>query len=294
MKRFFLLSTLLLATMLVCAQTKIAPNMKKGMKKVYVTEAKISAPSKPVTTISTETVYEVVDATADGYVLDVYVTDVKTDAKDVESRIYSLATEMMKDVHTQYATDKDGKVTKILNAEEGKKRINEMLDNVLDNVLAEVPQLDKTKLSEIKKQLTGEMNDQSLLESVQISTSPLTLNGKTISTGTEEEYNTEQGIKMKRTYSVKDKSSIQTNAKINMNTDDMKKMVMGLVEKIVPNQSENLLDMIGPMINNLKIDAAENSTYTFQKDGWIKNITSEMNYSMMGASFKINTKVSLK
>ena len=131
MKRFFLMSTLLLATMLVCAQTKIAPNMKKGMKKVYVTEAKISAPSKPVTTITAETVYEVVDATADGYVLDVYVTDVKSDAKDAESRIYSLATEMMKDVHTQYATDKDGKVTKILNAEEGKKRINEMLDNVL-------------------------------------------------------------------------------------------------------------------------------------------------------------------
>jgi hypothetical protein len=218
------------------------------------------------------------------------VTDVKTDAKDAESRVYSLATEMLKDVHTQYATNKDGKVTKILNAEEGKKHINEMLDKVL----ADVPLPASTTLTNLKKQLTGNINEASLLESVQISTSPLTLNGKTISTGTEEEYNTEQGIKMKRTYSVKDKSSIQTNAKINMNTDDMKKMVMGLVEKIVPNQSENLMDMIGPMINNLKIDAAENSTYTFQKDGWIKNITSEMNYSMMGASFKINTKVSLK
>lgn len=290
MKRFFLLSTLLLATLMICAQTKIAPKIKKGMKKVYVVEATIGVPSKQSTKITTETVYEVVDATNDGYVLDVYVTDVKTDAKDAESRVYSLATEMLKDVHTQYATNKDGKVTKILNAEEGKKRINEMLDKVL----ADVPLPASTTLTNLKKQLTGNINEASLLESVQISTSPLTLNGKTISTGTEEEYNTEQGIKMKRTYSVKDKSSIQTNAKINMNTDDMKKMVMGLVEKIVPNQSENLMDMIGPMINNLKIDAAENSTYTFQKDGWIKNITSEMNYSMMGASFKINTKVSLK
>ena len=284
------MSTLLLATMMVCAQTKIAPNMKKGMKKVYVTEAKISAPSKPVTTISTETVYEVIDATADGYVLDVYVTDVKTDAKDVESRIYSLATEMMKDVHTQYATDKDGKVTKILNAEEGKKRINEMLDNVL----AEVPLLDKTKLSAIKKQMTGEVTDQSLVESVQISTSPLTLNGKTISTGTEEEYNTAQGIKMKRTYTVVDKSKIQSNSIINMNADDMKEMVSGLVEKLVPNQSSNLMDMFGSMIGNLKIDASENATYTFQKDGWIKSITSESSYSSMGVSFQMNTKVTLK
>ena len=263
MKRFFLLSTLLLATLMICAQTKIAPKMKKGMKKVYVVEATIGVPSKQSTKITTETVYEVVDATNDGYVLDVYVTDVKTDAKDAESRVYSLATEMLKDVHTQYATNKDGKVTKILNAEEGKKRINEMLDKVL----ADVPLPASTTLTNLKKQLTGNINEASLLESVQ------TLNGKTISTGTEEEYKTEQGIKMKRTYSVKDKSSIQTNAKINMNTDDMKKMVMGLVEKIVPNQSENLMDMIGPMINNLKIDAAENSTYTFQKDGGVnKNI----------------------
>ncbi|MBO7470346.1 MAG: hypothetical protein J6T78_00620 [Bacteroidaceae bacterium] len=290
MKRFFLLSTLLLATLMICAQTKIAPKMKKGMKKVYVVEATIGVPSKQSTKITTETVYEVVDATNDGYVLDVYVTDVKTDAKDAESRVYSLATEMLKDVHTQYATNKDGKVTKILNAEEGKKRINEMLDKVL----ADVPLPASTTLTNLKKQLTSNINETSLLESVQISTSPLALNGKTISTGTEEEYNTEQGIKMKRTYSVKDKSNIQTNAKINMNTDDMKKMVMGLVENIVPNQSDNLMDMIGPMISNLKIDAAENSTYTFQKDGWIKNITSEMNYGMMGASFKINTKVSLK
>ncbi|MBQ6190845.1 MAG: hypothetical protein IJK51_00930 [Bacteroidaceae bacterium] len=290
MKRFFLMSTLLLAAMLVCAQTKIAPNMKKGMKKVYVTEATIGAPSNPSTTITAETVYEVVDATPDGYILDVYVTDVKTNAKDAESRIYSLATEMLKDVHTKYLTDKDGKVTQILNAEEGKKHISEMLDNVL----AEVPQLDKAKADEIKKQLTGEVNDKSLLESMHISTSPLTLNGKTISTGTEEEYNTEQGIKMKRTYTVVDKSKIQSSATINMNADDMKKMVSGLVEKLLPNQSGNLMDMFGSLIGNLKIDASESADYTFQKDGWIKSITSEMSYSVMGTSFKMNQKVSLK
>lgn len=284
------MSTLLLAALLVCAQTKIAPKMKKGMKKVYVTEATIGAPSKPNTTITTETAYEVIDETSDGYILDVYVTDVKSDAKDTESRVYSLATEMLKDVHTLYATDKDGKVTKMLNAEEGKKRINDMLDNVL----ADVPLLDKTKLTEIRKQLAGEVSEKSLLESVRISTSPLTLNGKTISTGTEEEYNTEQGIKMKRTYTVKDKSSILTDAKINMNADDMKKMVSGLVEKIIPNQSDNLMDMLGSYISNLKIDASESATYTLQKDGWIKGITSETGYSAMGVSFKINTKVSIK
>ncbi|MBO7119151.1 MAG: hypothetical protein J6W03_02380 [Bacteroidaceae bacterium] len=290
MKRFFLMSTLLLATMLVSAQTKIAPKMKKGMKKVYVTEAKIGAPSKPTTTVTAETVYEVTDETADGYILDVYVTDVKSDAKDDESRIYSIATEMLKDVHVEYLTDKEGKVMKILNAEERIKHISKMLDNVL----AETPTLDKEKVNDIRKQLTGSISDESLLESVQTTTSPLTLNGKTISTGTEEEYNTGQGIKMMRTYTVADKSKIQSSAIINMNADDMKQMVTGLVEKIFPNQSDNLMDMFGSMISNLKIDASENATYTFQKDGWIKSITSENSYSTMGVSFQMSTKVSLK
>ena len=79
-----------------------------------------------------------------------------------------------------------------------------------------------------------------------------------------------------------------------MNADDMKEMVSGLVEKLVPNQSSNLMDMFGSMIGNLKIDASENATYTFQKDGWIKSITSESSYSSMGVSFKMNTKVTLK
>ena len=165
---------------------------------------------------------------------------------------------------------------------------------MLDKLLVDVPLPAKSTLADLKKQLTGNLNEESLLNSVLISTSPLTLNGKTIRTGTEEEYKTEQGIKMKRTYTIKDKSNIQTDAKINMNTDDMRNMVMGLVEKIVPNQSENLMDMIGPMISNLKIDASESSTYTLQKDGWMKSIASSTNYSSMGVSFSVKTKVTLK
>ena len=159
----------------------------KGTKKVYVTEATITVPLKPATTITSETVYEVVDATADGYILDVIVTGVKTDAKDAESRVYSVATEMLKDVHIQYLTDKEGKVTKVLNAEEGKKCINEMLDKLL----SDVPLPQSTTLSDLRNQISADLNEESLLSSVLISTSPLMLNGKTISTGTEENYNTE-------------------------------------------------------------------------------------------------------
>lgn len=282
--------TLLLAALMVGAQTKIAPKMQKGMKKTYVTQVTINAPSKQAATISCETIYEVTDETADGYTLDVYISDVTTDAKDADSRIYSMATEMLKGIHTRYTTDKDGKVEKILDAEDVKKRTIEMLDNILSN--AHLPE--STTTSGLREQLTGNLNEESLLQSVQISTSPLTLNGKTITTGTEEEYNTEQGIKMKRTYTLSDKNSIQANAKIDMSTEEMKKMIAGMLEKLMPDLPENFMESMGEMVKNFKLDASEKSTYTLQKDGWVKSITSESTYGSMGMSFKVNTKVTLK
>lgn len=284
------MSTLLLAALLVSAQTKIAPKMQKGMKKTYVTELVISLPSKQPVTITSETLYEVTDATSDGYTLDIYISDVTTDAKDVENRIYSIATEMLKGIHTRYTTDKDGKVEKILDAEYVLKNMNGMLDKILSNV----PLPESTTAEDLTKQLTGKQTEESLLQSVQTSISPLTLNGKTISTGMTEEYDTEQGIKMKRTYTVKDKSNIQTSSKIDMSTEDIKKMMAGVLEKVMPDLSDNFMETMGEMMKNFKIDASENATYTLGKDGWIKSITAENSYNSMGVSVKMNTKVTLK
>ena len=169
------MSTLLLSALLVSAQTKVVPQMKKGMKKTYVTEASFVLPSNQSLTISSETVYEVTDTTSDGYILDIYITDATTNAKDAESRIYSLATEMLKGVHTKYTTDKEGKVMKVLEAEDVITRTNGMLDKVLSGVT--LPE--STNAGDLRQQLTGNLNEESLLESVRISTSPLALNGKT-------------------------------------------------------------------------------------------------------------------
>ncbi|MBR5053109.1 MAG: hypothetical protein IKW91_07785 [Bacteroidaceae bacterium] len=290
MKRFFLMSTLLLSALLVSAQTKVVPQMKKGMKKTYVTEASFVLPSNQSLTISSETVYEVTDTTSDGYILDIYITDATTNAKDAESRIYSLATEMLKGVHTKYTTDKEGKVMKVLEAEDVITRTNGMLDKVLSGVT--LPE--STNAGDLRQQLTGNLNEESLLESVRISTSPLALNGKTISTGTDEEYDTDQGIRMKRTYTVNGKNSIQSSAKINMSTEEMKKMMAGLFEKLLPELPDDFMETMGEMVKNLKLDASENATYTLGKDGWVKSITSESTFSSMGTSLKVNTKVTQK
>ena len=175
-----------------------------------------------------------------------------TDAKDAESRIYSMATEMLKGVHTKYTTDKEGKVMKVLEAEDVITRTNGMLDKMLDKA----PLPESTTASDLRQQLTGHLNEESLLQSVRMAISPLALNGKTISTGTDEEYDTEQGIKMKRTYTVNGKNSIQSSSKIDMSTEEMTKMMAGMFEKLMPELPNDFMESMGEMVKNLKLDAS--------------------------------------
>ena len=99
---------------------------------------------------------------------------------------------------------------------------------------------------------------------------------------------------MKRTYTVNGKNSIQSSAKINMSTEEMKKMMAGLFEKLLPELPGDFMETMGEMVKNLKLDASENANYTLGKDGWVKSITSESSFSSMGTSLKVNTKVTQK
>ena len=298
MKRFFLMSTLLLVALMMGAQTKIAPKIKKGMKKVYVTETTINTEFSQPVTITQETVFEVIDATNDGYILDVYVTDVKTDANDAESRVYSLATEMLKGIHTKYATDKDGKVMKVLDTEDIQKRTDEMLDKIMGGLSLPV----EMSASDLKSQLKLQVNEESLTESLKISTSPFALNGKTISTGTEEEYHNQSpgqlNLKMKRIYTVNADGTITSSANIDMKKEDIREMFSGMFGSMVPDNSsegvEGILSGLDSLFDNANIQCSEQNTYTLAKDGWVKRITSEMKTSAMGMSVSMKSKVTLK
>lgn len=288
------MSTLMLVALMMGAQTKIAPTMKKGMKKVYVTETTISTEFRQPITITQETAFEVIDATDDGYILDVYVTDAKSDASDAESRIYSLATEMLKGIHTKYATDKDGQVTKVFQTDDVEKRVEGMLDKLLDGV--SLPE--GTTTSDMKRQLKEQVNEKNLLESLHIGTSPLALNGKTISTGTEEEYLNQsnlKGMKMKRIYTVNENGSITSSANINMDAEDISKLFSNMLDSFAPVEiDDSALAGLKSLFENANLQCSEQSTYSFAKDGWVKNITAEMKTSAMGMSMSMKSKVTQK
>ena len=288
------MSTLLLAALLVNAQVKVSPKMEKGMKKTYVVEATTTVANQKPITLTTETQYEVKDATADGYVLDIVMSDLKTDAdqSDKMGRIFSLSTEIMKDIHTTYATDKDGNVTKILNYEEIKNKA----EKGIDKLLSEIPMPEILTKEALKEQIMSNMTEESLLQSLQTNSSPLTLIGKTITTGMQDEFKNAQSMKMKRTYTVNDDGTIQTASTMDLSKEELKQMVIAQVEKLMPAQAETIKQNIDMVLSSgmMKMEIKENATYTLTADGWVNTITSELNSNTMGAVTTAKTVVRLK
>jgi hypothetical protein len=295
MKKLFLMSTLLLAALLVNAQVKVSPKMEKGMKKTYVVEAVTTLANQKPITLTTETQYEVKDVTADGYVLDIMMSDVKTDAdqNDKMGRIFSLSTEIMKGIHTTYALDKDGKVTKILNYEEIKTKA----EKGIDKLLSEIPMPESVLTADaLKKQIMTNITEESLLLSLQTNSSPFLLFGKTIENGMQDEFVNAQGMNMKRTYTVNDDGSIQTASTMDLSKEELKKLVIAQVEKLMPNQVDMIKQNFDMVLGSgmIKMEIKDNSTFTLNSDKWVKSITSEVNSETIGVKTSVKTTVRLK
>ena len=269
MKKILLTGILLLIALVAGAQTKIAPKMQKGMKKVYVAETTTNIAGQKSITMTVETQYAVTDVTADGYVMEVTVTDVQNDAdkNDMVGRIVSLSMEMLKNVKTSLATDKDGKVTRILNFEDV-----------------------------LEEQYVGQLTEKAILQQMQMNSSPFALNGKTVSSGMKDEFFNHQGLKMKRTYSVGQDGTIQTTSTIDMTPQEMKQMIIDQVEKLMPAQADMIKQNIDAVISSgmMKFNMDIKDVYTMQADGWVKNITSEAISDTMGQKTTVKSTVRLK
>ena len=294
MKKILSTGLLLLTALVAGAQTKIAPKMQKGMQKTYVTETVTTIAGQKPITMTVETQYAVTDVTADGYVMEVTVTDVQTDAdkNDMVGRIVSLSMEMLKNVKTSLATDKDGKVTKILNFEDVKSGAKKFIDKVLE----EVPAIPGFSTDMLEDQIMGQLTEQAITQQTQMNSSPFALNGKTITTGMQDEYLNHQGVKMMRTYSVGQNGTIQTTSTIDMTPQEMKQMIIDQVEKLMPAQADMIRQNIDAVLASgmLKFKMDGKETYTFQADGWVGSITSEAISDTMGQKTTVKSTVRLK
>ena len=298
MKKLMMVSLLLTVAMALQAQVKVAPKMQKGTVKTYVADATITLPGQGDVKVTADSKYTITDATADGFVLEMVSTDVKTecDPGNIAGKLMAAAEEMMKGAVVKAAVDKEGRIQNILNGEEVKARIDTQADAFIDQMITDVPQLAGIVSKEnLKKQVTSSLTVEGLIETLQSSTSPLALNGKTIMTGNQEEFVNKDGMKMKRLYFVNGKTIIANSAK-NMTEEEMKQLIIKQVEKSAPDQAQMVKDNIDQLMSSgmLKMNHKETATYELDDDGWVKSIVVESTTETMGQQVVTKSVAKLK
>lgn len=298
MKKLFLVSMMLTMVMAAQAQLKVAPQMQKGDQKNYEVTIVTDIPGQGSFTINEEMAYSVTDATATGYVVKMETTKMTSDVKaeNIAGQIVAAAQEVMINIPLLIATDKAGKPLGINNYAEISKKIDTQSDVLIEKMFKAIPQL-STALPKnaLKQQILTSLSEEALLKTIQWSVNPMALNGKTIMTGAQEEYINDQGIKMKRMYFVNGRN-VTVSGSANMSKEELKKLIIEQVEKMMPEQADMVKQNIDQLIESgmLKLDMKETGSYEYQEDGWVKTIKSENVTENMGQKVTVNTTVTVK
>lgn len=298
MKKLFLVSMMLTMVMAAQAQLKVAPQMQKGDQKNYEVTIVTDIPGQGSFTINEEMAYSVTDATATGYVVKMETTKMSSDVKaeNIAGQIVAAAQEVMINIPLLIATDQAGKPLGINNYAEISKKIDTQSDVLIEKMFKAIPQL-STALPKnaLKQQILTSLSEEALLKTIQWSVNPMALNGKTIMTGAQEEYINDQGIKMKRMYFVNGRN-VTVSGSANMSKEELKKLIIEQVEKMMPEQADMVKQNIDQLIESgmLKLDMKETGSYEYQEDGWVKTIKSENVTENMGQKVTVNTTVTLK
>lgn len=303
MKKSMMTLVLMLVAMVMSAQTsgvKISAKYKKGDNMLYRMTAVTNVMGKSINVVS-ESRFVVTEASSKGYVIENTLEKMESDAApdDLVGRMMNATTECLKGVKTIVVTDADGKVTGIKNIEEINKKTGEYLDKVFDELFVQLPAeatqiLTKDKL---KATVMEQMTETNLIKSMIIQPSPLALNGLTISTGSTDTGVDVSGFKLKNTYTLvtPDATKVKVVGKSEMTKDDMKKMIIDQVKKLMPEQAAMIEQNIDMVMQNdaFKMDKEQTADYEFGKNGWIKSITYSSSSSNMGQSSDMNGKMEL-
>jgi hypothetical protein len=298
MKKLMIVSIMLMAAFAAQAQLKVAPKMEKGTTRTYATTMTANIPRQGEMKMTADTKYTVSGTTADGYTLDVVTTDVTSDASagNIAGKLIAASQELMKGMTVSLATDKDGKIVKIMNFNELKPKMDAAAGQLVDQLLKDVPQLSQLMSREVLiARITDNVTEENLVRTMQANTSVLTLNGKTIMTGAQDDFVNEQGVKMKRMYFVNGKK-VTTSSSMNMSKDEMKAFIIKHVEQMAPSQAEMIKQNIDQVIATglLKIEMKETADYEVGDDGWVRTLKSEATTDAMGQKTTITNVTTLK
>ncbi|MBQ8047863.1 MAG: hypothetical protein IJ196_08065 [Prevotella sp.] len=300
MKKILFVCSMMVMAVAAQAQVKVAPKMQKGAKHTYVVETDTEIGGQVNTKVTTEIDYVVKDETAEGYVVESTLTKVETDDGDnIMNRIMNISQELMKGIPSLISTDKDGKVTGVLNIDEMKSRTADYMDNFVDELYNNNPGMESMLPKErLMEQALSVVSEEQVVKSFsETPTNPMCLNGKVITNAVQDTYNNAQDIPMTRIYFIsKDGKSITTTSKSSMNEEEVKEFFLKQIEKEAPEQLEMIKDNIDSMLAGgmLKIESSEQTKYEMGDDGWPVSIDCSMKMNMMGSEINLKSVVKLK
>lgn len=297
-KQLIICLMLLLASAAQTQSTlKVVPVMKKGEVRSYVSETINNTAGNNIK-ITQQTDYTIVEVTDSGYVVDLVCTSINTEADvdNITKKLLSLNESMMQNAHIRLATDKEGKPIKILNYEEVRQNTENVLNKIVNEILAELPDMGNliSKEAMLEKART-QMDEEKILSGIQKSASPLALNGKMLNNTTEEDYVNAIGLKMKRRYTVNGNSVIAKSV-MNMDKSDLKQLILAQMKAAIPSMKETEILDIDMLMDSgmLTFQMDEEATYELLDNGWVKSIKTITNNKMMGQSSSITCTVTLK
>ena len=277
MKKVMMTLALLLTAVAMSAQltgVKITPKFQKGDSKLYRTMTTMNVGGQVINMVG-ESRYTVTEATPAGYTLEVCLEKMDTDDQEnLVGRIMTLNQGIMKGLKTVYTTDAEGVITEMF-----------------DELTAELPEVAQILPKEaFVNQVDASLTKENVIASVKTNGSPFALYGKTISTGLMDEGTDNQGRKTKNMYflSTPDGSKVKVTSALNMSKEEMKKMIIDQVKKMMPAQAE----MIEQNFDQI-MEMNTTSDYEIQPDGWVKSISTEIKQNSMGQAVDGTVKTEL-
>lgn len=287
MKKVLLTAFVVLLAAVAHAQQKIAAQLQNGYKAVYTSEATVTIPGNGEKKIIAETEYLVTDATPEGAVVSVRVTDITSDvpADDLAGQLVLLSTNAFKGITVSLKTDADGKVVQVLNYDEVRNQMANLAADMVDVLVNSNPDLAQMLPKDaLLAQITSSATEEKLLQKFSDS-GVMALNGKTIANGAQDTYTSPEGMKMKRMYFVAG-GNIITNSTLDMSRDDLKAMVIAQIEQQMPDQAAMIRENIDMVMGQMTFELTDRVTYTLQPNGWVKTINQETTQNIMGQSMR--------
>lgn len=286
MKKTFLAAALLLTSMMAQAQAfmKIAPTLKVGDVKTYVTENKKVQQSGTQTT-NYETSFKVLKEMEEGFLIEVMQTKLDDkEASNAMERLAQLNSELLFNQPVRLVINKEGQPVGIANFPQLKQMLQTKLGFALNDLYDEKPELAKeTPKDTLLQRISEAIEVDKILENYTQPGNVLCLNGKTIVIGYQEDFEIE-GLKMKRTLMPSGGKTVMEMLTANLGPEEIKAMVMKEIEKADEATKKEAEAQIDQAIaaGQLYIKAGGKGTYVYGDDGWPTSISQDIDLDQAG------------